>query len=172
MNSEHLSSTNKIESRLSLAKGQRFGRENFSLTRPVNGLYFKLLLSSLGGSGKWPSLLNRLISDSALLRSKQLSRLTTVQTSLLLHKNNQTISKSFQPIRFIGTKRKLGRLSRLSLNVFNVGIKKVMKKKLTERAAANLIRQHKLGRSIKFHFSKLVANYHSLRSRLDHQLVS
>ncbi len=42
----------KAESRLLLAKGQRFGRENFNLTRPVNGLYLKLLLSSLGISGK------------------------------------------------------------------------------------------------------------------------
>lgn len=168
----------KAESRLLLAKGQRFGRENFNLTRPVNGLYLKLLLSSLGISGKWPVLLNRLIADSCSLRSKQVNRLVDLSKQTFSSQNIQSITKSFSPVsaniqpRSKSSIRRFSRLSRLSLKSSNVTVKKVTKEKLTERAAANLIRQYKLGRSINFKFSKLVTKYTSSRSRLEHQLTS
>jgi len=167
----------KPESRFLLAKGQRFGRENFNLTRPVNGLYFKLLLSSLGISGKWPVLLNRLIADSSLLRSQQLVRLVGWSKQALSVNSICSTTKSFSYILtdHLVTKsltKRFGRLSRLSLKSANINVKKVTKERLTERAAANLIRQYKLGRSVKFKFSKLVMGYTSSRSRLDHRLMS
>ncbi len=169
----------KPESRFLLAKGQRFGRENFNLTRPVNGLYFKLLLSSLGTSGKWPLLLNRLIADSRLLRSQQLIRLVNLSKQLLASSSVFSINKSFSPFSkknldgfaFNPLIKRFGRLSRLSLKAVNINIRKVTKDRLTEHAAANLIRQYKLGRSVKFKFSKLVTSYSS-RSRLEHRLMS
>ncbi len=123
--------------------------------------------------------MNRLIADSCLLRSKQVNRLIELSQQTLSSQNKaQPITKSFSPISAsiqLGLKssiRRLSRLSRLSLKSSNVIIKKVTKEKLTERAAANLIRQYKLGRSVNFKFSKLVTNYTSSRSRLEHQLTS
>jgi hypothetical protein len=111
-----------------------------------------------------------------------LSRLSDLSLQLLRLNKDQLITRSFSPIGgvFNGSqgglkasiRRSSGRLARLSLKSSNIDIKKVTKKKLTEQAAANLIRQYKLGRSVKFKFSKLVASYRSSRFRLEHQLLS
>lgn len=43
---------NKNSGRLGLGRKERFGRENFNLTKAVNGSYFRLLLSTLSSSGR------------------------------------------------------------------------------------------------------------------------